>query len=181
MARKARIATAEVADHGTAQAEEIGQGVADGTDLPDGPPADPASHERPSFTQREQVRRPDPFDSQAVRWPDGYQIKFQESQARETVEVQFGDGGRADQPKNFGPIKEYLKSEGMKWNGSNAWVLDLEPVRGSQGDRNEAKKSNREIRTHVEDVILPRVVELEEEVRGKSLSEPVKRTEARGR
>jgi hypothetical protein len=60
----------------------------------------------------------------------------------------------------------------MKWNGANAWVIDLIPERGSFHQREDAKTRNKAIRTMVEEQVFPQVIGLEEAARG-----PVELTE----
>jgi hypothetical protein len=97
---------------------------------------------------------------------DGYRITLQESPSRNTIEIQFGDGSRAAQPKAFAEIKQRLKEEGFNWNRTNAWAKGLAPVIGSQSDRLRARDDNHRIRARVEDVVFPAVIVLEEAVRG---------------
>jgi len=124
------------------------------------------THHGASHAHREQSRRADPFPFHAVHFPDGFSIRVQESDSRKTVEIQFGDGSRAAQPKNFGPIKDALRSAGLHWNGECAWVIDLLPERGSFHQREDAKAKNKAIRTKIEEQVLPQVIGLEEAARG---------------
>lgn len=122
--------------------------------------------ERPSFTRREQTRLNDPSKRHMVQFGDGFTITVQESSSRKTVEVEFGNGTKGDRPKNFAAIKEKLVEEGFTWNGSNAWVVDLAPERGSMAQKIEARAQNKAIRAHVEDVVFPALVGIEELARG---------------
>ena len=145
--------------------------IAEGTAMPDdGTDFDPERLEQESprqerFAQREQKRRADPFPVHTIAWPDGYQIRYQESDSRRTAEIQFGDGTRAGQPENFEAIKPVLRDAGMRWN-QGAWYIDLAPTeRGSLAQQENARRENRDIRSRIEDV-LTTVVALEEEKRG---------------
>lgn len=153
--------------------------------VPESPPAETKtgeSAESPGHAKREERKHPsdplaifakrdwnqfaDPKPIHSVRFPDGYEIHMQESPSRRTVEIQFNQGRREDQPKNFAAIKEVLHDAGLKWNGTNAWAIDLVPERGSFHEREMAKRRNKEIRTELEESVLPAVVGLEEQSRG---------------
>jgi hypothetical protein len=160
----------EAAKHDDAPAASEINPPADDADIDFDPAKIEAAAPRPKtpdelFAGRDWVKFADPFPRHSARWPDGYEITFQTSSSRDTVEIQFGDGGTRDKPKND-EIRTYLKDQGMRWNGSNAWVIDLVPERGSMRDRLEARDRNRQIREQVEDEVLPWVVALEEEKRG---------------
>ena len=77
-----------------------------------------------------------------------------------------GLGSTRDKPQNFAAIKEFLLEEGMQFNRTNAWYIELVPERGSMRERLEARDRNKAFRERLEDVILPTVVGLEEEKRG---------------
>lgn len=111
----------------------------------------------------------DPNPRHSVRWPDGYEIAVQESPSRKTVEIQFGDGSARDKPQNHEAIREFLKGEGLRWNGTNAWVAGMEPPPRfeSQAQKLERVGRNKELRARVEDEVFPAVVALEEERRGR--------------
>lgn len=169
--RKATARAADETPNNTSQDTQAG--TATGTIQQDAESAqaadtdfDPAKLEQQPFAEREKARRADPFDSNGYGWPDGYKIAYQESSSRRTVEIQFGDGSRADQPQNFEEIKPLLRENGMAWNGTNAWVIDLVPERGSLAQREDARRENRDIRSRIEDVVLPAIVALEEQKRG---------------
>ena len=152
-------------------AAPIVQALAESTQLPpEATEFDTAKLEKQPFAQREQARRADPWDSTGYHWPDGYGIRFQESDSRKTVEIQFGDGSRADQPQNFEAIKPFLVENGLHWNGSNAWVTDLQQPpkyrRESFAEKEDRVEENAKLRDHVKDFVLPAVVALEEEKRG---------------
>ncbi len=124
----------------------------------------PADAPKPAFAER--VQRADPFPFHTVTFPDGYQIHLQESDSRRTLEIQFNEGAREDRPQNFAKIKALLLDAGMRWNGTNAWQVELSPVRGTLAQREDAKRCNRDIRTEIEEHVFPAVIGLEEEVRG---------------
>lgn len=149
-------------------AMQVVNSVADSTRLPDDEDAAKAQYpsSRMTATVTEPVRRADPFGRHSVQWEDGYQITLQESDSRNTIELQFGDGSREAQPKAFAEIKTRLKAEGFRWNGTNAWTMELAPVLGSQNDRLRARDENHRIRARVEDVVFPAVIAMEEAVRG---------------
>lgn len=147
----------------TVTAPQIGRQVADDTDF------GPEKLEQKPFARA--VRRADPFPSHGLQWPDGYRIGVQESDSRKTVEIQFGDGSRDERPLAMEEsIKPFLKAEGMYWNGTNAWAINLAvPPKGrreSLAEQYERMAHNAQVRARVEDVILPAVVAMEEEKRG---------------
>ena len=143
---------------------ETTPGVMRGSDLPTQKehPKDPLA----IFEKRDWTKFADPRDFHQARWPDGYSIRLQESGSRRTIEIQFGDGSRKDRAVNFAKIKPLLEATGMHWNGTNAWVIDLVPERGSLAQREDAKRQNRDIRLDVEEKVFPAVIGLEEELRG---------------
>lgn len=161
---KAAAQEAAPTEEPTTITETIDQVVEDAQQRAADTSFDPEKLEKQPFAER--VRRADPFPSHSYQWPDGYRVSLQESDSRKTVEIQFGDGSRDDMPQAFEQIKPYLRGEGFYWNGSNAWVVDLTPERGSLAQREDARRTNRDIRARVEDVILPAVVAMEEEKRG---------------
>ena len=142
-------------------AEQIVKDVADSTHMPE---------EAPNRAFAEKARNPDPHDFHTVRFPDGYGISFQESPSRKTVEIQFGDGSKKDQPQAFEAIKPYLRDQGMHWNGECAWVIDLHQPpksrRESYAEREDRIEANKAIRTRVEDIVFPAAVAMEEDKRG---------------
>jgi hypothetical protein len=152
-------------------AAPIVQQIVDSTQLPpDATEFDPEKLESQSHAKREFTRRADPFPSHSYVFPDGYKITYQESDSRGTVEIQFGDGSKQDQPQNFEAIRPLLRENNMHWNGTNAWVADLIPPprnrRESYAEKLDRTEENAKIRANVEDVVLPTVLTLEEEKRG---------------
>ncbi|MCE9567406.1 MAG: hypothetical protein K8U57_35850 [Planctomycetes bacterium] len=115
---------------------------------------------------RDWAKYADPAPRHSVRWPDGFEIAVQESPSRKTVEIQFGDGSTRDKPQNYDAIKEVLREHGMRWNGTNAWVVDLVPERGSHHEKLMARDENKAIRTRIEDEAFPQIIAVEEEKRG---------------
>lgn len=116
--------------------------------------------------QRDMTKYADPSGKHGVQFPDGYKIQLQESKSRNTVEFQFGNGTKEDQPKAFDEIKAVLKEAGYRWNGTNAWAKELKPVVGSQNDRLRARDENRRIRAIAEDELFPKIIVAEEAHRG---------------
>ena len=111
-------------------------------------------------------KRPDPFGIESILWQDGYRVSLKESDSNREIYVQFGNGTKADSPKNFEAIKKMFKEEfGMYWDGKvQGWAKGLK-----QGITPLIREQNRDIRAAVEEAYY-KAVELEEAARGPSLS-----------
>jgi hypothetical protein len=130
----------------------------------------PSSVRREPLAERDWTKYADPNPRQSVKWADGYEIAVQESKSRQTVEIQFGDGSTRDKPQNFPAIKEVVTKAGMHFNGTNAWVIELETppskYRESQAEKLGRIERNAALRARIEDEVFPAVLALEEQKRG---------------
>ena len=130
----------------------------------EGAAATPAATEQP---KKQWTKRADPFGIESINWPDGYRISLKESDANREIFIQFGNGSKADSPKNFEAIRKMFKEEyGMHWDVKvQGWAKGLK-----QGVTPLIREENRDIRAAVNEAYY-KAVELEEASRGPSLAQ----------
>jgi hypothetical protein len=149
--------------------------VAQPVDEIEGAPATPAAAEQP---KKEWAKRPDPFSILSINWQDGYKVSLVESDSNREIFIKFGNGSKADAPKNFEAIKKMFREEyKMYWDVKvQGWAKELK-----QGYTPLIREDNGKVRAAVEEAFY-KAVELEEQSdRGPSLSEAAKQRSAPAR